>query len=85
MDRLPETGEDVWCCCYGSDIIIPDYEHGETLQECIKRMQKKATVTIGALFDDGWYRYGGYPMIIAPAYWMPMNIPEPPEMEEENE
>lgn len=81
-DRLPEQGEEVWCCCYGSDIVIPDYEHGETVAECIARTQKEiVTVQLGFIGSDGWYTIDGYPMIISPTYWMPLHKPKPPEKE----
>lgn len=76
-DRLPEPDTMVIVACYGSDIVIPDYEHGETVCECVKRLEKECVrVTLGFIGSDGWYDSDYSPMIISPSYWQP--LPEPP-------
>ena len=77
-ERLPEHETMVIVACYGSDIVIPNYEHGETVEECMKRLQKECVkVTLGFIGSDGWYTSDYYPMMITPKYWQP--LPEPPE------
>lgn len=78
-EKLPEHETMVIIACYGSDIVIPDYEHGETVEECMKRLQKECVkVTLGFIGSDGWYTSDYYPMMITPKYWQP--LPEPPEV-----
>lgn len=76
-ERLPEPNTMFIVACYGSDIVIPDYEHGETVWECVKRLEKECVrVTLGFIGSDGWYDSDYSPMIISPSYWQP--LPEPP-------
>jgi hypothetical protein len=76
-DRLPEQGELVLCAVYGSDIIIPN--EGESIGESIARTQRECVrVTMGGIGEEGfWDSSDGFPMMIAPTFWMP--LPEPPE------
>ncbi|MBO7715153.1 MAG: DUF551 domain-containing protein [Methanobrevibacter sp.] len=77
-EREPEPNTRVIVACYGSDIVYPDYENGETIEQCLKRLQKECVrVTIGFIGSDGWYGSEYAPMIIKPTYWQP--LPEPPE------
>jgi hypothetical protein len=71
--------EAVIVCYYGSDVVIPDCKNGETLEQCMNRLNKTPTVTVGYLTDEGWCSGDGFPMMIAPTYWKPM--PEAPETE----
>ena len=76
-ERMPEPETMVIVACYGSDIVIPDYEHGETVFECCERLQKEIVrVTLGFVGSDGWYDSDYAPMIISPTFWQP--LPEPP-------
>ena len=78
-DRLPEEGELVLTCSYGTDVIIQ--KDGETLEEAIARVVKIPNVSAGAIDGEGfWDGIDGYPMIIQPSFWMP--FPEPPKTEE---
>ena len=79
--QMPEPEESVWVCYFGRDLIMPDYKNGETLEECMARIEKIPTVTIGFIGSDGWYGIDGYPLIISPSFWMPLFKPEPPERE----
>lgn len=73
---LPEQGKVVICACYGSDILIP--KEGESIGECSARLKRECVrVTMGEIGEEGfWDSYDGFPMMIAPTYWMP--LPEPP-------
>jgi hypothetical protein len=56
---------------------------GETVQDAIERTRKQGYVTTGSLDDEGfWNGCEGFPMMIAPSFWMPFpDLPEPPEKE----
>ena len=74
-DRMPEKETLVIVAVYENDIIIP--ENGETVEDAIRRIRTEIVrTTMGFVGSDGWYDCDGYPMVIAPSYWMP--LPEPP-------
>ncbi len=79
-EQMPEEDQLVIVCYYGSDLIVPDYEHGETLEECMERIRDKASVYFGWFSEDeGWTDCYGGPIVISPEYWMP--LPKPPKKE----
>ncbi|MBO5921764.1 MAG: DUF551 domain-containing protein [Oscillospiraceae bacterium] len=80
-DRLPEEGQRVIVCYYGSDMIIP--EDGETVAEAMARINQIPTVTMGCLFDDGWAGPDYFPLMVHPSFWM--QLPAPPEVKKEGE
>jgi hypothetical protein len=77
-DPLPEPYETVIVAVYGSDMIMP--LDGETVHDAIERTRKQGYVTTGSLDDEGfWNGCEGFPMMIAPSFWMPFpDLPEPP-------
>ena len=75
-ERMPEEYEEVWITLRGSDMIV--CKDGETLEEAAERVWKEnIRVSIGFYGSDGWYGIDGYPSMISPVAWMPMNEPEP--------
>lgn len=78
-ERLPEQDTMVIVCYFGSDVIMP--MQGETVTEAMARQNKVPTVTMGFLSDEGWNGADFFPMMVQPAFWMP--LPDPPERSEE--
>ena len=80
-DRMPEDETDVLVAVYGTDMLTVEDDSFESLQKAIEDSQKNVRYTTMACYisGDGWYS-DGFPMIIAPTYWM--LLPEPPEEEE---
>lgn len=75
-ERTPEEYEEVWVTIRGSDMIV--CKDGETLAEAAERVWKEnIRVSIGFYGSDGWYSIDGYPSMVSPVAWMPMNEPEP--------
>lgn len=74
-DRLPEMNKTVIVCYYGSDLIIQ--QNGETLPDAMRRITKRATVTLGWIGEDGWYGADGFPLMVTPIYWW--ELPKAPE------
>ena len=76
-EALPKDGVTVWVTIRGHDVIT--CEEGETLEQAIARISKMRRVSEGFWCDDDktWYNAGGYPMIVQPVAWMPMEVPEP--------
>ena len=74
-DRLPEKREAVWLTIKGHDVI--HCMEGESLMEAIARISKIRWVTQGFLEEDGWCGQDGYPLMIMPIAWMPLERPEP--------
>lgn len=73
-DRLPEEGKEVWVTIQGSDCIC--VEEGETLAEAFERVSKHRWLWSGFVTDEGWCSSDGYPMMVAPIAWMPIEKPE---------
>ena len=78
-DRLPEMNVTVIVCYYGSDLIVQ--QDGETLPDAMRRITKRATVTLGWLGEDGWYGADGFPLMVTPTYWH--ELPKAPECPQE--
>jgi hypothetical protein len=76
-ERLPKQNVMVIVCCYGSDLVVPDYENGETFYEALERDRNTPSVSVGMIGTDGWYGADWFPMMVQPTFWMP--LPEPPE------
>lgn len=76
-ERLPEDGVTVWVTIKGHDVIR--CEDGETLEQAVARIGKMRRVSEGFWCEDDktWYNEGGYPMMVQPVAWMPMEVPEP--------
>ena len=76
-DRMPEDETDVFVAVYGTDILTVEDDSFESLQKAIEDSRKSVRYTTMACYisGDGWYS-DGYPMMIAPTYWMP--LPDPP-------
>lgn len=72
-ERLPEEGQMVIVTIRGHDLILCD--DGETLEEAIDRVMQMLRVSVGFLYDDGWFGVDGYAMMVQPVAWMP--LPEP--------
>ena len=82
-ERMPEEGKLVFGAVYGTDVIIP--EEGETVVDAVRRSMycnPRTKVCQWWGESEGWL-CDGYPMIVQPRFWMPMEIPEPPEIETE--
>ena len=77
QQELPEDGVMVWVTIKGHDVIR--CEDGETLEQAVARISKMRRVSEGFWCDDDktWYNAGGYPMMVQPVAWMPMEVPEP--------
>ena len=75
--KLPEDGVTVWVTIRGHDVIR--CEEGETLEQAVARISKMRRVSEGFWCEDDktWYNAGGYPMMVQPVAWMPMEVPEP--------
>ena len=75
--ELPEDGVTVWVTIKGHDVIR--CEDGETLEQAVARISKMRRVSEGFWCEDDktWYNAGGYPMMVQPVAWMPMEVPEP--------
>lgn len=80
-ERLPEQNTMVIVCCYGSDVIIPDYSRGESIEEAIQRIGAIPDVTIGFCDEEGWIGADMFPMMVQPTFWM--SLPSAPEPSEE--
>lgn len=78
-EQLPEQDTMVIVCYFGSDVIMP--MQGETVTEAMARQNKVPTVTMGFLSEEGWNGADFFPMMVQPAFWMP--LPDPPERSEE--
>lgn len=74
-ERMPEKHEQVWLTIRGHDYMIP--LEGETLEQTQERINKSRWVTQGFLSSDGWCRIDGFPFVVTPIAWMPVNYPEP--------
>jgi len=76
-DALPEDFVAVWVTIRGHDVIR--CEGDETLEQAIDRVRKMVRVEGGFYVADEktWYNAGGYPMMVQPIAWMPMEVPEP--------
>jgi len=73
--ELPPKNTEVWCTIAGSDIVCP--KEGETIPECMNRQHKQMRrVKIGYLSNDGWCDTDGWPMIVHPIAWMPIDKPK---------
>lgn len=77
-DQLPEEDETVIVACYWTDVISsPDMM--VTIPN-IKADYIVPRITLGSVSsecgDKLWYEEDGFPMVVAPTYWMP--IPELP-------
>ena len=73
-DRLPEKGETVLLTVIGHDCI--SQRPAESLLKTLERVNREVRyTTVGCLEEDGWYLWSGFPMVVHPAYWMP--LPEP--------
>lgn len=75
--ELPEDGVTVWVTIKGHDVIR--CEDGETLEQAVARISKMRRVSEGFWCEDDktWYNAGGYPMMVQPIAWMPIDTPEP--------
>ena len=76
---MPEKRLQVWLTIKGYDAIIP--MKGETIKEAIDRIENIRWVTQGYLGSDGWYGIDGFPMVVRPIAWMPLECPDPYEGE----
>lgn len=80
-DIMPDDGVVVWVTIAGSDIIVKN--DGETFEQCIERQFRELRRVELAFYskewDDtpGWFDYSGYPMVVYPIAWMPMEKPTP--------
>lgn len=77
-EQLPEDGATVWVTIKGYDVIR--CEDGETLEQAIERINKIRWVTQGYWSEDehGWNDPSyGFPLIVKPIAWMPIDTPEP--------
>jgi hypothetical protein len=76
-ESMPEDGVTVWVTIKGHDVIR--CEDGETLEQAVARISKMRRVSEGFWCDDDktWYNAGGYPMMVQPIAWMPIDTPEP--------
>ena len=72
-ERLPEEERMVIVTIRGHDVIR--CEDGETLEEAIDRVMQMLRVSVGFMYDDGWFGVDGYAMMVQPVAWMP--LPEP--------
>lgn len=77
QQELPEDGVMVWVTIKGHDVIR--CEDGETLEQAVARISKMRRVSEGFWCEDDktWYNAGGYPMMVQPVAWMPIDTPEP--------
>ena len=76
-EKLPPEGEVVWVTIWGTDCIR--CKDGEDILSASERLRKEIQYTTIALYDGNgeWNNYSGYPLMVAPVAWMPMNRPEP--------
>ena len=76
-ESMPEDGVTVWVTIKGHDVIR--CEDGETLEQAVARISKMRRVSEGFWCEDDktWYNAGGYPMMVQPIAWMPIDTPEP--------
>ena len=82
-ERLPENGREVWVTIKGHDIIYP--KPGESFKEAAARVNRQRWVTKGFWSNEEncWCDSSfGFPLIVQPIAWMPMEIPEPWEYED---
>ena len=80
-DQLPEEDKTVIVACYWTDVIpLPDMT--VTIRPDIKDGYIVLRITLGSISsecgDKLWYEEDGFPMVVAPTYWMP--IPEAPKI-----
>lgn len=69
-DRKPEPHEYVIAAVYGSAMIMQ--MEGETIADAIERTRKQGYVTMASIDEYGfWNGADGFPMMVAPSYWMP--------------
>lgn len=75
--ELPEDGVTVWVTIKGHDVIR--CMDGETLEQAVARISKMRRVSEGFWCEDDktWYNAGGYPLMVQPIAWMPIDTPEP--------
>ena len=71
---MPVEGVAVWVTIAGHDLIIR--KDGETIEDAIDRISKTRWVTQGFFGSDGWYGVDGYPMMVRPIAWMPLEKPK---------
>lgn len=77
-ERLPEDGVEVCVTVQGHDII--DVKPGESFNEAAERVNRHRWVTRGFWNseDNCWCdSLFGFPLIVQPIAWMPMEFPEP--------
>jgi len=72
--QMPVEGVAVWVTIAGHDLIIR--KDGETIEDAIDRISKTRWVTQGFFGSDGWYGVDGYPMMVRPIAWMPLEKPK---------
>lgn len=78
-DRMPMVGKPVFGAVYGSDIVI--LNEGETVIDALRRTKDDNPHTVTCVWygqAEGWWSDGGL-MIVEPRYWMPIDIPVPPD------
>lgn len=83
-EALPEDGREVWVTIKGHDVIR--CEPGETIEQAIDRISKIRYVTRGYWSEEehGWNDPAfGFPLIVQPIAWMPIDVPEPYKEEQE--
>ena len=73
-EQMPVEGGAVWVTIAGHDLII--CKDGETIEDAIDRISKTRWVTQGFFGSDGWYGADGYPMMVRPIAWMPLEKPK---------
>lgn len=74
-ERMPEKRLQVWLTIRGHDVIVP--MKWETFEQAQERINRIRWVTQGFLGSDGWYGADGFPMVVTPIAWMPIDCPEP--------
>lgn len=72
--QMPVEEVAVWVTIAGHDLIIR--KDGETIEDAIDRISKTRWVTQGFFGSDGWYGADGYPMMVRPIAWMPLEKPK---------
>lgn len=73
-EQMPVEEVAVWVTIAGHDVIIR--KEGETIEDAIDRISKTRWVTQEFLAEDGWYGADGYPMVVRPIAWMPLEKPK---------